>query len=121
MLGDLPPSSTVEGISLSAAQRSIWAPTSVEPVKASFWILSLVASAWPASAPKPLTTLTTPGGRMSLMRSIISMMVTGVCSAGLSTLQQPAASTGASFQAAISSGKFQGMIWPTTPMGSLKW
>ena len=29
----------------------------------------------------------------------------------------PAASPGASFQAAISSGKFQGMIWPTTPSG----
>jgi hypothetical protein len=25
---------------------------------------------------------------------------------------------GPSFQAAISSGKFQGMIWPTTPTGS---
>jgi len=28
---------------------------------------------------------------------------------------------GASFQAAISSGKLNGMIWPTTPSGSLKW
>ena len=27
----------------------------------------------------------------------------------------PAASAGASFHAAISSGKFQGMIWPQTP------
>jgi hypothetical protein len=30
---------------------------------------------------------------------------------------QPAASAGPSFQAAISSGKFQGMICPTTPTG----
>ena len=48
-------------------------------------------------------------------------MLTGVCSAGFSTTQLPAARAGATFQAAISSGKFQGMIWPTTPSGSWKW
>ena len=32
---------------------------------------------------------------------------------------QPAASAGATFQAAISMGKFQGMIAPATPTGSL--
>ena len=37
---------------------------------------------------------------------------------GLRTVQSPAASTGASFHAAMSSGKFQGTICPTTPMGS---
>ena len=42
----------------------------------------------------------------------------GVCSAGFSTTVQPVASAGPSFQAAISSGKFHGMIWPTTPTGS---
>ena len=31
---------------------------------------------------------------------------------------QPAASAGAIFHAAIASGKFHGMIWPTTPTGS---
>ena len=36
--------------------------------------------------------------------------VSGVVSAGLSTTVLPVASAGASFQAAISSGKFQGMI-----------
>ena len=55
------------------------------------------------------------------MSSAMTMMEAGVCSAGLSTTQLPAASAGASFHAAISSGKFQGMIWPTTPMGSWKW
>ena len=34
------------------------------------------------------------------------------------TTQLPAASAGASFQVAISRGKFQGMICPTTPSGS---
>ena len=42
----------------------------------------------------------------------------GVCSAGFSTTQLPAASAGASFHDAIRIGKFHGMIWPTTPSGS---
>ncbi len=37
-------------------------------------------------------------------------MLIGVCSAGFITTQLPAAMAGASFQAAIRSGKFQGMI-----------
>jgi hypothetical protein len=48
-------------------------------------------------------------------------MPTGVCSAGFSTTQLPAASAGASFHAAIRIGKFHGMICPTTPSGSWKW
>ena len=52
------------------------------------------------------------------MISISTRMLAGVCSAGLSTTQLPAAIAGASFQAAISSGKFHGMICPTTPSGS---
>ena len=40
-----------------------------------------------------------------------------VVSAGLSTQVFPQASAGASFHAAISNGKFQGMIWPATPSG----
>jgi hypothetical protein len=39
----------------------------------------------------------------------------GVVSAGLSTIVLPAASAGAIFHAAISSGKFHGTIEPTTP------
>ncbi len=54
------------------------------------------------------------------MSSMNAMIDTGVCSAGLITTQLPAASAGASFHTAISSGKFQGMIWPTTPSGSWK-
>ena len=45
----------------------------------------------------------------------------GVGDAGLSTVQLPAASAGAIFQAAMSSGKLKGMIWPTTPSGSWRW
>ena len=41
----------------------------------------------------------------------------GVVDAGFSTTVLPAASAGAIFQASISSGKFQGMIWAATPSG----
>jgi hypothetical protein len=43
--------------------------------------------------------------------------VSGVVSAGLRTTVFPVASAGASFHAAISIGKFHGMICPTTPIG----
>ena len=49
-----------------------------------------------------------------------SSAVSGVSSAGLSTTVLPAASAGASFHAAIVSGKFHGVISPTTPSGSRK-
>jgi hypothetical protein len=44
--------------------------------------------------------------------------VIGVVSAGFSTAVLPHASAGASFQAAISRGKFQGTICAATPSGS---
>ncbi len=120
MLADLPPSSKVTGIRLSAAAFMITLPVAVEPVKAILAMRFEEASAWPASRPYPLTMFSTPGGRMSPMMSISTMMPIGVCSAGLSTMQLPAAKAGAIFQAAIRIGKFQGMIWPTTPSGSWK-
>ena len=44
--------------------------------------------------------------------------MSGVVSAGLRIAVLPQARAGASFHAAIRSGKFQGTIWPTTPIGS---
>jgi hypothetical protein len=41
--------------------------------------------------------------------------VSGVVSAGFSTTVLPQASAGAIFHAAMSSGKFHGMICPATP------
>ena len=58
---------------------------------------------------------------MSAVSSAKIASVNGVCSADFMTTQFPAASAGASFHAAISNGKFHGMICPTTPNGSLKW
>ncbi|MNR63848.1 hypothetical protein D3C85_1862950 [compost metagenome] len=54
------------------------------------------------------------------MSSMRTRMDVGVCSAGLRTTALPAASAGASFHTAMRMGKFHGMIWPTTPSGSLK-
>ena len=95
-------------------------PVVVSPVKAIFAMRLFDASGLPASSPKPLTTFSTPGGSRSSINSISTSSEAGVCSAGLSTTQLPAASAGASFHVAIRIGKFHGMIWPTTPSGSWK-
>ena len=71
-----------------------------------------------AARPSPVTMLTTPGGSSAWRQmSANSSAVSGVVSAGLSTTVLPAASAGAIFHASISSGKFQGMICPATPIG----
>ena len=101
---------------LPAIDRRIALPTSVEPVNA---ILSTgeSTSAAPVS-PAPVTMFTTPGGSSaSWITCASSSAVSGVVSAGFSTTVLPVASAGASFHAAISIGKFHGMIWPATPMG----
>ena len=121
MLGLLPPSSSVTGIRFWLAYCMISRPVVVSPVKAILAMRGLEASGLPASSPKPLTMFSTPGGSRSPISSAQTSREAGVCSAGLITTQLPAASAGASFQQAISSGKFHGMIWPTTPSGSWKW
>ena len=45
--------------------------------------------------------------------------VNGASSAGFSTMVQPVASAGPTFQTTAASGPFHGMIAPTTPTGSL--
>ena len=96
-------------------------PTAVEPVNAILATSGCSTRRWPHTLPGPTTTLSTPSGSpaSSAMRSS-SMAVSGVSSAGLSTIVLPAASAGATFQHAITSGKFQGTIRPTTPSGSRK-
>ena len=67
-----------------------------------------------------MTTLSTPAGKpaSSPMR-ITARAVNGVCSAGLSTIVQPAASAGAALRVGIAAGKFHGVIPAVTPTGSL--
>ena len=118
MFGDLPPSSSVTGIMFWDAYCMISRPVVVSPVNAIFWMRGLDASGLPASRPKPLTTLITPGGSRSSISSISTRIESGVCSAGFNTTALPAASAGASFHVAIKIGKFHGMISPITPSGS---
>ena len=78
-----------------------------------------VVSAAPATAPVPVTTFTTPGGKPARANSgTSSSSEADVYSLGLATMVLPAASAGASFQVARSSGEFQGAIAATTPTGS---
>ena len=55
-------------------------------------------------SPWPVTTFSTPGGRMSAASSASRSVVSGVSSDGLSTTVLPAASAGPIFQTAIISG-----------------
>ena len=121
MLADLPPSSSVTRFMVWAAPTAIPRPTSVDPVNATLATSGCSTRRCPTVRPGPATTLTTPSGSPAsrAIRSS-SSAVSGVSSAGLSTTVFPAASAGATFQAAIVSGKFQGTISATTPSGSRK-
>ena len=92
----------------------------VSPVKATLSIPECEANGLPASGPKPCKILTTPGGKTSAIFSMSSVAVEGVCSAGFKMTQLPVANAGGSFQDNMSNGKFQGMICPITPRGSLR-
>ncbi len=105
MFGFLPPSSIDIRLMVSAAPRMTSLPVSTPPVNAILSTRGSVTRPPPAVGPSPVTMLTTPGGRSSDWK--ISARISaesGVCSAGFSTAVQPAASAGASFHAAISSG-----------------
>jgi hypothetical protein len=115
----LPPSSSVTRLIVPAAPAAIERPTSVEPVNAILATSGCSTSRWPTVRPAPTTTLTTPAGMPAsvAIRSNASA-VSGVSSAGLRTTVLPAASAGASFHDAMTSGKFQGVMSATTPSGS---
>ncbi len=81
--------------------------------------LGCATSGSPASAPNPVTTLITPGGNpASANRSTNSSMEAEVNSDGLTTMVLPAASAGAIFHVASSSGEFHAEMAATTPSGS---
>ena len=61
-------------------------------------------SALPVVVPRPVTTFTTPSGKMSAMILASFSVVSRVCSDGLITIVLPPASAGASFHATIISG-----------------
>src|SRR5207248_3347532 len=121
MNGALPPSSSEIFFSCFEHCSINSFPTSVEPVKPTLRTSGFDVSSPPitgASASSPVTMLKTPGGSpaASPTRATASA-VSGVCSAGLSTIVLPAASAGAALRAGIAAGKFQGVIPALTPIG----
>ena len=122
MKGAFPPSSSEIFLSPGAhcAMRSF--PTSVEPVKPSFRTIGLEVISPPiagASSAAPVTTEKTPAGTpASSASAAMARAQRGVCSAGFSTIVQPAASAGADFRVGIAAGKFQGVMPAVTPTGS---
>ena len=116
---DLPPSSKLTGVRLSAAARMIARPVALSPVNVMRCTRGSRVSASPTSSgPNPCTTFSTPGGRPASSASSPSReAVIGLCSAGLSTTVFPNASAGATFQLASISGKFHGLMATATPAG----
>ena len=94
-------------------------PTTVEPVNETLSTSGCEASSSPTVAPPPVITFTTPlADRSGRATSASISAVSGVLDAGFRTHVLPIASAGASFQTAITSGKFHGMIPAQTPTGS---
>src|SRR5580692_9656037 len=117
--GDLPPSSSDTRLRVSVADLLMILPTAVDPVNATLSTPGWATSAAPVVSPLPVRMLTTPGGKpASVISSPSRNADSGVCSAGFSMQVQPEANAGPSFHAAMTSGKFHGMICATTPIGS---
>ena len=116
IIGSLPPSSSVHGISARPQASAILRPVLTEPVNA---ILSQPASTSAAPvAPSPVSGWNTPSGRPASARSLASAWPTnGVISLGFSTTAFPAISACTVGFSASTNGKFQGVMTPTTPIG----
>ncbi len=66
-----------------------------------------------------MTRLKTPAGNPTSSKiSTSTKALSGVTSLGLATIEQPAAIAGAALAPSWLRGKFQGVIAPTTPIGS---
>ena len=73
----------------------------------------------PISSAGPVTTFSHPfGSPASSCRRASARPASGACGAGLSTVAHPAASAGAILWATRLSGKLNGAIAPTTPIGT---
>src|SRR5436190_16651450 len=118
IIGFLPPSSSEQCLKLFAAVVPIVRPTALDPVNEIARTSGCSSIGAPASAPKPLTMLTTPLGTPASARTRTKLNVErGVSCAGLITQVLPQTSAGNSFQDGIAMGKFHGVIIPQTPTG----
>ena len=115
MTGDLPPSSSVSGTRFFAAAAMTCRPIAVPPVKTR-WSNGSSLNALPSSGP-PVTTATSSSSKAAAISCFISSDVAGVYSDGLIIARFPAASTPASGAKVRFTGKFHGLMMPTTPFG----
>ena len=114
----MPPSSSVRRFIDPADASAIARPAVVLPVNSTRSTPGCATIAAPTSA-SPGTMLSTPGGMPAASAASASTNTSsGVSDAGLNTIGQPAASTGAILAAADMSGPLNGTTAPTTPMGS---
>src|SRR6202012_4660363 len=119
MNGALPPSSSDSFLTVGAHWLISRRPTGVEPVNDSFRTIGLLVISAPIERGSPTTTLNTPAGTPARCASSASASAdSGVASAGLTIIAQPAASAGATLRVIIAAGKFHGVIAAQTPIGS---
>ncbi len=119
MLGDLPPSSWCTRLTVEAAVLATSIPARVEPVIEIMSMPGWAAMAAPTSGPVPLIMLNTPAGMPAA--STISAKIwaeKGAISDGFSTTVQPVARAGPTLAQIWFIGQFQGVMKPTTPIGS---
>ena len=121
MKGALPPSSRATFFTWPAHWAISRLPTAVEPVKLSLRTSGLPVSSAPTSSTRrweQVTTLNTPSGRPARRASSASASADrGVSPAGFTTTVQPAARAGATLRVIMATGKFQGVMAATTPIG----
>src|ERR1041385_3589221 len=118
IFGFFPPSSSESFLKTGAAVAAMADPVLVPPVNEIAFISLCSTIACPAFGPKPCTIFKTPAGNPASMQIFESMKaVMGVISDGFATTQFPAARAGAIFHENKYSGKFQGEMQPTTPIG----
>ncbi len=108
----------IVGVSASPAAAMILRAVAVPPVKVILATSGWETSAAPTSGPNPVTTFSTPSGRISLASRANSTTLGEANSDGFSTTVLPAASAGPTLLARVMIGEFQGIRAPITPSGS---
>jgi hypothetical protein len=109
MAGDLPPSSSETFFRFPAGAWTMSLASLGRAREATLSTLGWAASAAPAVSSTPVKMLTTPSEKPASWVSCLRRnALSGVCSAGFSTIEPPAASAGAIFHAAIISWEVPG-------------
>ena len=115
IIGSLPPSSRLTGVRVSAARAITLRPVLSEPVN---WTKSTLSTRAPPVSPIPCTQSKTSGPPISCFQaSTTSARPSGVNSEGLTTTAAPACRAGIASPSERISGKFQGLMMPTTGCG----